>query len=73
MLQRLKAAMDSCDLQVINMRHKVTSRDRPQCFELFTRPVEKVMRERIGDMCLAGHQHFEFHEYKDLAPMVTDY
>jgi hypothetical protein len=24
-----------------------------------------VLRELIGDMRLAGHQHFAFHEYKD--------
>jgi hypothetical protein len=33
--------------------------------ELFTRPAEKVLRELIGDLRLAGHQHFAFHEYKD--------
>jgi hypothetical protein len=24
-----------------------------------------VLRKLIGDLSLAGHQHFEFHEYKD--------
>ncbi len=33
--------------------------------ELFTRPAEKVLRELIDDLRLAGHQHFAFHEYKD--------
>ncbi len=33
--------------------------------ELFERPVEKVLHEPIGDLRLAGHQHFAFHEYKD--------
>ena len=33
--------------------------------ELFARPAEKVLRELIGDLRLAGHQHFAFHEYKD--------
>ena len=33
--------------------------------ELFRRPAEKVLRELIGDMRLAGHQHFSFHEYRD--------
>jgi hypothetical protein len=36
-----------------------------QILELFTRPAEKVLRELIGDLRLAGHQHFAFHEYKD--------
>jgi hypothetical protein len=33
--------------------------------ELFTRSAEKVLRELIGDLRLASHQHFAFHEYKD--------
>ena len=84
MLQRLQAAIDSGDLQVINM-HK--DGDGPQVLELFARPVEKVLRELIGDLRLAGHQHFAFHEYKDphgnrlfagdaksiRMPMVTDF
>jgi hypothetical protein len=55
MLQRLQAAIDSKDLQVINM-HK--DGDGPQVLELFARSVEKVLRELIGDLRLAGHQHF---------------
>ncbi len=47
MLQRLQAAIDSCDLQVINM-HK--DGDGAQFFEDFTRPVEKVLCELIGDL-----------------------
>ncbi len=39
--------------------------DGPQVLELFAKPVEKVLRELIGDLRLAGHQHFAFHEYKD--------
>jgi hypothetical protein len=62
MLQCLQAAIDSGDLQVINM-HK--DGDGPQILELFTRPAEKVLRELIGDLRLAGLQHFAFHEYKD--------
>jgi hypothetical protein len=62
MLQRLQDAIDSGDLQVIYM-HK--DGDGPQVLELFARPVEKVLRELIGDLRLAGHQHFAFHEYKD--------
>jgi hypothetical protein len=62
MLLRLHAAIDSSDLKVINM-HK--DEDGPQILELFTRQVDKVLRELIGAMRLAGHQHFAFHEYKD--------
>ena len=28
--------------------------------ELFKRPIEKILREPIGDMRLAGKQHFAF-------------
>jgi hypothetical protein len=62
MLQRLQAAIDNGDLQVINM-HK--DGDGPQILELFTRPGEKVLRELIGDLRLAGQQHIAFHEYQD--------
>ena len=37
----------------------------PQILELFTTPAEKVLRELIGHLRLAGHQHIAFHEYKD--------
>ena len=48
MLQRLQAAIDSSDLQVIMINmHK--DGDGPQISELFTRPAEKVLRELIGD------------------------
>ncbi len=33
--------------------------------ELFRRPEEKVLRELMEDMRLAGCQHFGFQEYKD--------
>ena len=33
--------------------------------ELFRLSAEKVLREFMGDMRLAGHQHFSFHEYRD--------
>jgi hypothetical protein len=36
-----------------------------QVLELFKRPVEKVLRELMADMRLAGCQHFGFQEYKD--------
>ena len=54
MLRRLQAAIDSGDLQVINM-HK--DGDGPQVLELFKRPVEKVLRELVGDLRLAGHHN----------------
>ena len=53
---------ESGDLKVVNM-HKEGG--GPQILELFARPVEKVLRELIADMRLAGHQHFAFHECKD--------
>ena len=62
MLQRLSAAIDSGDLRVISMRKEGDGLQNP---ELFMRPVEKVLRELIGDMRLAGNQHYGFHEYKD--------
>jgi hypothetical protein len=62
MLQSLQAAIDSCDLQFINM-HK--DGDGQQVLELFAWPVEKVLCELIGGLCLASHQHFAFREYKD--------
>ena len=39
--------------------------DGDQEVKLFTRDVEKVLRELLGDIRLAGNQHFEFKEYKD--------
>ena len=62
MLKRLQASIDSDDIQIINM---TVEGDGNQVLELFKRPVEKVLRELMADMRLAGHQHFAFHEYKD--------
>jgi hypothetical protein len=63
MLQRLpQASIDSGDVQIINMH---TEGDGEQLLELFKRPVEKVLRELVADMRLAGRQHFGFQEYKD--------
>ncbi len=61
MLQRLQAAIDSGDLHLLDMRK---DGDGPQNLELFKRPVEKVLRELVGDtsMRFASHQHFAFHE-----------
>ena len=39
--------------------------DGDQEVKLFTRDVEKVLRKLLGDIRLAGNQHFEFKEYKD--------
>jgi hypothetical protein len=39
--------------------------DGEQVLELFKSPVEKVLRELMADMRLAGCQHFLLHEYKD--------
>ncbi len=62
MLQHLSAAIDSGDLEIISMRVEGDGAQNP---ELFKRPIEKVMRELIGDMRLAGKQHNAFQEYKD--------
>ena len=63
MLQRLQASIDSSDVQIINMH---AEGDGEQVLELFKRPVEKVLRELMADMRLAGCQHFGFQEYTDL-------
>ena len=39
--------------------------DGAQKLELFKRPAEKVLRELISDIRLAGCQHFAFKEYLD--------
>ena len=62
MLQRLQASIDSGDVQIIDMH---AEGDGEQVLELFRRPVEKVLRELMADMHLAGCQHFGFQEYKD--------
>jgi hypothetical protein len=62
MLQRLQASIDSGDVQIIDMH---AEGDGEQVLELFKRPVEKVLRELMADMRLAGCQHFGFQEYKD--------
>jgi hypothetical protein len=62
MLQRLQVAIDSGNLLETNT-HKVG--DAPHILEFFMRLAEKVLRELIGDLCLARYQHFAFYEYKD--------
>jgi hypothetical protein len=51
MLQRLSASIDGGDLQIISMRKEGDGAQNP---ELFCPPVEKVLRELIGDLRLAG-------------------
>ena len=55
-------SIDSCNLQIISMRKEG---DGAQNAELFKHLIEKVLLELIGDMLLAGKQHFAFSEYKD--------
>ncbi len=55
-------SMDSGDLEIISM-HK--EGDGAQKLELFKHPEEKVLRELISDIQLAGCQHFAFKEYLD--------
>ena len=62
MLKRFADAIDSGDLEIISM-HKVG--DGAQKLELFKRPAEKVLRELMADVRLAGCQHFAFKEYLD--------
>ena len=62
MLRRLQASIDKGDVKIVNMH---TEGDGDQVLELFMRPAEKVLRELMADVRLAGSQHFAFHEYKD--------
>ena len=59
-LKRLQASIDSGDVQIIDMH---AEGEGEQVLELFKRPVEKVLRELMADMRLAGCQHFGFQEY----------
>jgi len=49
MLQRLQASINRGDVEIIKMHT-----------ELFMRPVEKVLRELMADIRLAGCQHLHF-------------
>ena len=62
MLERFANSIDSGDLEIINMHQEG---DGAQKLELFKRPAEKVLRELISDIRLAGCQHFAFKEYLD--------
>jgi hypothetical protein len=50
---------------LIAATYKLFPCERSQNPELFKRLIERVLRELIGDMRLAGKQHCPFHEYKD--------
>ena len=62
MLQRLQASINRGDVQIVNMH---TEGGWEQVLKMFMRLSEKVLRELMADMRLAGSQHFAFHEYKD--------
>jgi hypothetical protein len=62
MLQRFANSKDSGDLDIISMH---LEGDGQQKLELFKRPAEKVLRDRMSDIRLAGCQHFGFKEYLD--------
>ena len=57
MLQLLQASINSGDVEIINMH---TERGGKQVLELFMRQVEKVLRELMADIRLAGCQHLHF-------------
>ena len=54
MLERLANSIDSGDLEIISMHQEG---DGAQKLELFKHPAEKVLRELISDIRLAGCQH----------------
>ncbi len=62
MLKRFADSIDSGDLEIISMHQEG---DGAQKLELFKRPAEKVLRELMADILLAGCQHFGFKEYLD--------
>ncbi len=62
MLQRFVSSIDSGDLEIISMH---LEGDGAQKLELFKRFAEKVLRELLSDIRLAGCQHFGFKEYLD--------
>jgi hypothetical protein len=62
MLKRFADSIDNGDLEIISMHQEG---DGAQNLELFKRPAEKVLRELMADILLAGCQHFGFKEYLD--------
>jgi hypothetical protein len=59
----VKAYADSHSLTATAINDLITNVHKNT--ELFKRQIEKVLRELIGDMLLAGKQHFAFSKYKD--------
>ena len=55
MHERLMAAIEEGDLEVINLKR---DGDGEQDVRLFKRPAGKVLRELLADPRLAGCQHF---------------
>ena len=51
MLEPFANSIDSCDLEIISMHQEG---DGAQKLELFNRPAEKVLRELVSDIRLAG-------------------
>ncbi len=62
MLERFAKSIDSGDLEIISMYKEG---DGAQKLQLFKRSAEKILREPISDIRLAGCQHFAFKEYLD--------
>jgi hypothetical protein len=60
MLKRFADSIDSGDLDIMHQ-----AEDGAQKLERFRRPPEKVLRELMSDIRLAGSQHFGFKEYLD--------
>ena len=67
MLKRFADSIDNGDLEIISMHQEG---DGAQKLELFKRPAEKVLRELIGDIRLAGCQHIDCHCFQDKNPQV---
>ncbi len=59
MLKRFANSIDSGNLEIITLYQEG---DGAQKLDLFKRPVEKVLRELMGDIQLAGYQHFALKE-----------
>jgi hypothetical protein len=63
MHKRFSAANDSGDLEIISMHQEGPGRRWSS--EMYKRPAEKILRELLSDIRLAGCQRFGFKEYKD--------
>ena len=62
MLERFANSIDCSDLEILSMHQEG---DGAQRLELVNCPAEKVLRELISDIRLAGCQHFAFKKYLD--------